>query len=250
MDALEALSLAKDALEAQAARLRDLIRQMQEAQARMDKAAKLLELEPRAKILRREWDWCRGLQEQAHGLRESILRWTLEQATVSRTAKLVELWPRVQEVRDLQAQWRGEDVAAGYIGTMVQRWKDASRSLQESEKLASLAPRVQWLRKSWEDAQEAESRLQGILAIVRRWPVVREVDWEDLEARARRIRALVRGVESRESMVQGLQKYRFTSAGLEATILETGKLVSDLEAKRPETCPACGGAMHKDGLHE
>ena len=141
-------------------------------------------------------------------------------------------------------------MAAGYIGAMVQRWKDASRTLQGSEKLASLAPRVQWLRKSWEGVQEAENRLQGIRAIVRRWPVVREVDWEDLEARARRIRALVRGVESRESMVQGLQEYRLTSAGLEASILETGRRVSELETKRPATCPVCGGAMHKDGIHE
>lgn len=250
MDALEALSLAKDALEAQSARLRDLIRQMQDAQARMDKAAKLLELEPRAKTLRREFDWCRGLQEQAHGLRESILRWNLEQGTVDRTAKLVELWPRVQEVRDLQAQWRGEDVAAGYIGSMVQRWKGAAKTLQESGKLAALAPRVQALRKSWNEVQETESRLQGIRAIVRRWPVVRVVDWEDLESRVRRVRALARGVESREAMVQGLKTFRLTFAGLQTTILDTGKRVSELEAKRPETCPVCGGAMHKDGLHE
>ena len=142
------------------------------------------------------------------------------------------------------------DVRLQMVRSTVQRWKDASRTLQESEKLAALYPMAQGLRKSWEDAQEAESRLQGIRAIVRRWPVVREVDWEDLEARARRIRALVRGVESRESVVQGLQKYRFTSAELEATILETGRRVSELEARRPATCPACGGAMHKDGLHE
>lgn len=249
MDALEALSLAKDALESKAERLRDLIRQMQDAQARMDKASKLLELEPRAKTLRREFDWCRGLQEQDHGLRESILRWTLEQATVSRTAKLVELWPRVQEVRDLQAQWRGEDVAAGYIGSMVQRWKGAAKTLQESGKLAALAPRVQALRKSWNEVQETESRLQGIRAIVRRWPVVRVVDWEDLESRVRRVRALARGVESREAMIQGLKTFRLTFAGLQTTILDTGKRVSELEAKRPGTCPVCGGAMHKEG-HE
>lgn len=247
MDALEALSLAKDALESKAERLRDLVRQMQDAQSRVDKASKLLELEPRAKTLRREFDWCRGLQEQAHGLRESILRWTLEQGTVDRTRKLVELWPRVQAVRDLHAEWRGEDVAAGYIGSMVQRWKDAAKTLQESEKLVALAPRVQDLRKSWNEVQETESRLQGIRAIVRRWPVVRAVDWEDLESRVRRVRALARGVESRETMVQGLKNYRLTFAGLQTTILETGKRVSELEAKRPATCPVCGGAMHKEG---
>jgi hypothetical protein len=249
MDALEALSLAKDALESKAERLRDLVRQMQDAQSRMDKASKLLELEPRAKTLRREFDWCRGLQEQAHGLRESILRWTLEQGTVDRTRKLVELWPRVQAARDLHAEWRGEDVAAGYIGSMVQRWKGAAKILQESGKLVALAPQVQALRKSWEAVQETESKLQGIRAIVRRWPVVRAVDWEDLESRVRRVRALARGVEIRETMVQGLQNYRLTFAGLQTSITETGKRVSELEAKRPATCPVCGGAMHKEG-HE
>ena len=132
---------------------------------------------------------------------------------------------------------------------MVQRWKEAAKTLQESEKLVALAPRVQDLRKSWNEVQETESKLQGIQAIVRRWPVVRVVDWEDLESRVRRVRALARGVESRETMVQGLKTFRLTFAGLQTTILETGKRVSELEAKRPATCPVCGGAMHNEG-HE
>ena len=247
MEALEALSLAKDALESKAERLRDLVRQMQDAQARIDKASRLLELEPRAKTLRREFDWCRGLQEQAHGLRDSVLRWTLEQATVDRTRKLVELWPRVQEVWKADEAWREKDARLQMIRSTVQRWKEATETLQESGKLVALAPRVQALRKSWNEVQETESRLQGIRAIVRRWPVVRVVDWEDLESRVRRVRALARGVESREAMVQGLKTFRLTFAGLQTTILETGKRVSELEAKRPETCPVCGGAMHKEG---
>ena len=249
MDALEALSLAKDALESKAERLRDLVRQMQDAQARIDKASRLLELEPRAKTLRREFDWCRGLQEPAHGLRESILRWTVEQETVDRTRKLVELWPRVQAVWEADEAWREKDVRLQMIRSTVQRWKEAAKTLQESGKLVALAPRVQALRKSWNEVQETESRLQGIRAIVRRWPVVRVVDWEDLESRVRRVRALARGVESREAMVQGLKTFRLTFAGLQTTILETGKRVSELEAKRPATCPVCGGAMHKEG-HE
>lgn len=250
MEALEALSTAKDALESKASRLRELVRQMQDAQSRMDKASKLLDLEPRIKTLRREFDWCRGLQEQAHGLRESTLRWTLEQGTIDKAGKLAKLWPRVQVLKDLQAQWRAEDVAAGCIGSMVRRWSEASEALEKSGKLVSLAPRVQALRETWEQAQEAGNRLQGIRSLVRRWPVVRVVDWEDLESRIRRLRSLSRGIETRETMVQGLQKYRLTSKALETSILETGKRVSELESRRPETCPACGGAMHKDGIHE
>lgn len=250
LEALEALSLAKAALESKVERLRDLIRQMQDAQSRIDKAAKLLELEPRAKTLRREFDWCRGLQEQAHGLRESILRWTLEQGTVDRTRKLVELWPRVQKVRDMEVQYEAVWLRNQHIEQIVRNWTRVSKTLQESGKLAALVPRVQALRKSWEAVQEAESQLQGIRSLVRRWPVVRVVDWEDLESRVRRVRALTRGVESRETMVHGLKTFRLTFAGLQTTILETGKRVSELEAKRPATCPVCGGAMHKDGIHE
>jgi hypothetical protein len=60
---------------------------------------------------------------------------------------------------------------------------------------------------------------------------------------------MIKGIEGRRELVAGLQNYRLTFAGLQATILETGKLVSELEAQRPETCPVCGGAMHKDQNH-
>lgn len=247
--ALEALEASKEALEAQASRLREIVRQLQDAQIRMDKASKVLELEPRAKVLRREYDWCRGLQEQAHKIRESVARWTLEQATIDRTGKLVALFPRVQGLKDTHAQWRAEDIAAGYIGSMVSRWKEASTALERAGKLVSLAPRVSDLRKTWEQVREAEAQGAGIRDLIRRWPVVRNVDWEDLESRTRRLKALARGIESREATVQGLRKYRLTIGALESSILETGKLVSELEAKLPATCPVCGGAMHKDGEH-
>lgn len=250
LEALEALSRDKESLESKASRLRELVQQMQDAQVRMEHASKLLDLEPKAKTLRKEWDWCRGLQEQAHGLRELALRWTVEQGTVDKAGKLAKLWPRTQGIRDSHAKWQAEDVCVGYIGGIVHRWKEASRALEGSQKLAALFPRVQEVRATWESVQETGNRLRGIQEIVRRWPVVRVVDWEDLESRVRRIRALVRGVEGREAIVQGLKKYRLTSEATEASILETGKRVSELEARRPATCPVCGGAMHKENGHE
>lgn len=249
LEALEALESSRNDKEAMAARLRELILQMEAAKIRMDRASKLLGLESRAKSLRREYDWCRGLQEKAHGYRELSYRWEVEHGNVSRTGRLAQLWPRVQALRDLRAQWVGEDTAAGYIRGMVSRWSDASMGVEASGKLVALASRVTGIRELWVDTQEAESRKAGIRELVRRWPVVRPVDWEDLDARVRRVRALVRGVDSRESTLQGIRKYILTSGALEATILETGKRVSELEAKRPESCPVCGGAMHKDGKH-
>lgn len=249
LEALEALESSKNDKEAMAARLRELIHQMEAAKVRMEQATKLLDLEPGAKSLRREYDWCRGLQEKAHGYRELSARWEREHWNASRTGRLAELWSRVQALKDIRAEWVGEDTAAGYIRAMVSRWANAARDTETSGKLAALAPRVAGIRELWGMAQEAESKKTGIHDLVRRWPVVREVDWEDMDASVRRVRALVRGVDSRESMLQGLRKYILTSGVLEATILETGKRVSKLEAMRPESCPVCGGAMHKDGNH-
>ena len=247
--ALEALEAQRLALEAKSKRLQELVAQMREARAKIQAVSKVLELEPRVKVLRREWDWCRGLQEQGHRIRETVARWSLELGTVAKSRKLADLWPRVQSLKDTYLQWRAEDVAQGYIRTMAGNWQKASKSLQEAGKLVSLAPRVQALRKSWNEAQETESRLQGIRSLVSRWPVVRVVDWDGLESRVKRAKAVVRGIEGRRELLAGLQNYRLTFTGLQATILETEKLVSELEAQRPETCPVCGGAMHKDGSH-
>lgn len=249
LEALEALEAQRIVLETKVQRLRELGSQMQEAENRIRAVSKILELAPRVHVLRREWDWCRGLQEQGHRIREAVARWSLELGTVTKSSKLADLWPRVQSLKDTYYQWRGEDVAQDYIRTMSQNWNKASRNLQEAGKLVSLAPRVQGIREQWERVQEAQKRVQGIRGLVSRWPVFREVDWEDLESRGKRAKVLVRGIDVRREMVIGLQNYRLTFTGLQATILETGKLVSELEAQRPETCPACGGAMHKDQRH-
>lgn len=245
LEALEALDGSRTALESQATRLRELIQQMQDAQARIAQASKLLELEPKAKTLRREFDWCRGLQEQAHGLRESILRCSLEQGTVSRTRKMVELWLRVQGVRALWSDWQLTQAKAESAESMVQGWDKASKILQESGKLVILAPRIQALRKSWEASQETDSRLQGIQSLVHRWPVVRVVDWDDLDSRIRRMKALAKGLETRQAAVASLKSFSFTFGVLQTTLIETKAQVSELEAKRPKSCPVCGGAMHK-----
>lgn len=247
LEALEALDKDRAALESQATRLRDLIQQMQDAQVRMIDASKLLELEPRAKVLRREFDWCRGLQEQSHGLRESILRWTLEQGTVSRTRKLVELGPQVKAVRVQEQEAAVAVWELDRIQRLSQGWQVAQSSLEHSWKLVALAPRVQAIRKSWDEVQEAETRLRGIQSLVHRWPVVRDVDWEDLDARVRRMKSLAKGLETRQASIVSLRNISFTFGALQTTLLETGKLVSTLEAQRPETCPVCGGAMHKEG---
>jgi DNA repair ATPase RecN len=247
--ALESLEAQRLALETKSKRLQELVAQMQEARAKIQTVSKVLELEPQVKALRREWDWCRGLQEQGHRIRETAARWSLELGTMAKSRKLADLWPRVQSLKDIYHQWRAEDVAQGYIHTMVGNWQKASKSLQEAGKLVSLAPRVQAIRDQWEQVQEAQRRLQGIRSLVSGWPVVRVVDWEGLESRVRRTKAMIKGIEGRRELVAGLQNYRLTFAGLQATILETGKLVSELEAQRPETCPVCGGAMHKDQNH-
>ncbi len=48
----------------------------------------------------------------------------------------------------------------------------------------------------------------------------------------------------REQVVE-VRNLRLTFADLETTILETGSRLSELVALRPETCPLCGGPMHK-----
>lgn len=249
LEALEALEAQRLTLETKVQRLRELGLQMREAQNRMQAVSKVLELEPRVKVLRREWDWCRGLQEQGHRIRETVAKWSLELGTVAKSRKLSDLWPRVQSLKDAYHQWRAEDAAQGYIRMMAGNWQKASRSLQEAGKLVSLAPRAQAIRDQWEQVQEAQKRVQDIRGLVSRWPVVRVVDWDGLESRVKRIKVMVRGIEGRRELVAGLQNYRLTFAGLQATILETGDLVSELEAQRPETCPVCGGAMHKDQNH-
>ncbi len=251
MDALDALDKALQALEAKRTRLAGLREQWDRTEQRARDQEAVIAMEPRVQKLRREWDWFRGILEQGHQIARIIVRWSEAETTVQRAGKLADLEPRALGCREtwdrLSAAFRGQE----RLGILCKRWTGESLALDRAQRVAGLESRVQGLRELWDRVDEQAMERGRLWILVSKWePIAKAVgtpvDWEDLEFRAKRLRALGRKLEGIQTEKEALAKWALTFAGLEATVQRSTETLAELEAGRPETCPLCGGPMHKE----
>ena len=178
---------------------------------------------------------------------EASEQWAKWEGVLTASEGVVKLGSRVQGLRDLVEKRQGHIDIGHVLHEFTGRWMSLETTEATVRSTLLLEPRVRALRADWEKAKAL--RLQGTLLrdLVERWSEIRvsSVDWEPLERGAKILRARMSRAQALREQVEGVRKFRLTITGLETTIQEAGKLVSELEALRPATCPLCGGPMHK-----
>jgi len=238
---------AHEALKTRVQKLQGIRSQIEELEARIQGSETIVSMEPRAKELRRLNDWRRGLMDQRRKLMEASEQWAKWEGVLTASEGVVKLGSRVQGLRDLVEKRQGHIDIGHVLHEFTGRWMSLETTEATVRSTLLLEPRVRALRADWEKAKAL--RLQGTLLrdLVERWSEIRvsSVDWEPLERGAKILRARMSRAQALREQVEGVRKFRLTITGLETTIQEAGKLVSELEALRPATCPLCGGPMHK-----
>ena len=264
---LEALEWVPSAVE-RMERLEALDKQIRGLQDARDKLAKLsgaweageqrireqdavLSMEPKVQKLRKEWDWFRGILEKGHKVRGLVERWEEAEITVHRASILAEFAEKAQECRKLWLDKEALDVRIVGIEALIVRWECEESALSRASHVAAFGDRVKGLRELADRALAADACAGRMEHWVREWDkaskaVGKPVDWEDLEFRAKRLRALARKLDGIQAEKGALEKWALTFTGLEATIQRSTETLATLEAGRPETCPLCGGPMHKE----
>ena len=247
LEALDALVETRTALETRVQKLQGIRSQIEELESRIAESETIVSMEPRAKELRRLNDWRRGLMDQRRKLMEASEQWAKWEDVLTASEGVAKLGSRVQGLRDLVEKRAKIAEHRAFLYNLTSRWTDSGRMDQKAGAIVAMEPRVRALRADWERAKAL--RLQGTLLrdLVERWSEIRvsSVDWEPLERGAKILRARMSRAQALREQVEGVRKFRLTITGLETTIQEAGKLVSELEALRPATCPLCGGPMHK-----
>ena len=247
LDALDTLVQAREAVETKVRKLQWLRGQIEELEARIKDTETIVSLEPRARELRRLNDWRRGLMDQRRRLMEASEQWAKWEDVLKASEGVVKLGSRVQALRDLMEKRQGFLDIGQVLHEFKGRWVVMETTEAKARSILMLEPRVRALRADWERAKAL--RLQGTLLrdLVERWSGIRvsSVDWEPMERGIKILRARMNRVQALRDQAEGIRKFRLTITGLETTIQEAGKLVSELETLRPATCPLCGGPMHK-----
>lgn len=247
LEALDALVQAHEALKTRGQKLQGIRSQIEGLEARIAESETLVSMEPRAKELRRLNDWRRGLMDQRRKLMEASEQWAKWEDVAEGAACTLFHATAVQALRDRLDQMGRLREQGKAVYVLRYRWQLSEEAFAEAGAVVAMEPRVRALRADWEKAKAL--RLQGTLLrdLVERWSEIRvsSMDWKPLERGAKILRARMNRAQALRDQAEGVRKFRLTITGLETTIQEAGKLISELESLRPATCPLCGGPMHK-----
>ena len=251
LEALEALDKQVQGLQEARSRLSRIMETWVATEVRIAEQNAVIALEPRVQKLRKEWDWFRGLMEQGHRVRDAVDKWTEAETTVRRAGVLADFEEKAQECRGLWKQMEALDSRIVVIEALVARWGCEESALSRALRVTEFGDRVQGLCELADKAR-GETLCAGRLGmLVRKWEEAskaagKPVDWEDMEFRVKRVRALARKLEGIQSEKESIAKWALTYTGLETIIQRSTETLATLETGRPETCPLCGGPMHKE----
>jgi DNA repair protein SbcC/Rad50 len=247
LEALEALVQARGTLGAKAQRLHGIADQIEAQERRIRESERIASLEPKVREMRRVNDWRRGLMDQRRRLQEVADQWERWERGAKSSEAVARLGARTKGLRGLVERREAVDWEGQKIGSIVLRWEHADRAIHASEGIVSLEPRAKALRALVDQRKALGLRATLLRDLVERWSSVSvsDFDWEAMARNAKVLRARFARAQGVRERAAELRSLRLTFADLATTILETGRTVAKLVALRPETCPLCGGPMHK-----
>lgn len=255
MEALDAVDKALQESRTAFDKLSRMSQAWEAAEARIRELDSVVSMEPRVQKLRKEWDWFRGILEKGHKVRGIVQSWETAETTVKRAGILADFETKAQECRKL---WDSVDEHAaerGRLWILVSKWEMDSEALAKVSRVVALDPTVQRVRELYHEALAENVCVSRMSKWIREWETASKaigepVDWEDLEFRIKRARAMHRRLEGVTGERDALAKWSLTFKGLERIIQGSTETISTLEAGLPDTCPLCKGPMHqKDQNH-
>lgn len=247
LEALEALVQAREALGTKAQRLRDIADQIEAQEQKIQEAQRIVSLEPRVREMRRVNDWRRGLMDQRRRLQEVADQWERWAGVYVSSGAIVANAPMAKDLRKLVEKREAVGVRSETLMSLRIQWESSEVKHRVFERIVSLEPRAKALRALVDQRKALGLRATVLRDLVERWSSVSvsDFDWEAVARKAKVLRARFARVQGVRERAAELRNLRLTFADLETTILETGNKVAELVALRPETCPLCGGPMHK-----
>ena len=247
LEALEALVQAREALGARAKRLRDLADQIEVQERRIRESERIVSLEPKVWEMRRINDWRRGLMDQRRKLQEVADQWERWERVAKSSEAVARLAPGLSFLFDLMERRDQVETLRRALVALRSRWTASEALAKASEGIVSMEPRAKALRALVDQRRALALQATLLRDFVERWSAVSvsDFDWEAVARKAKVLRARFARAQGVREQAAEVRNLRLTFADLETTILETGNRVAELVALRPETCPLCGGPMHK-----
>ena len=251
VDAVDALQAAKGNKETKLTKVAVVRCGLESEAAKVTKASKVVVLESAVQEAKKLAQAVTGVGSRLSLVSRHINALEAAKAAKARAAKVARLADDLESVVCLDA----EDLGARCRRRMVQDWIATYTEMQAK---AAKASKVARLQAAWEAAVGANTMLAAktlcrisVVGFVSKWASVKEsltvaAKVAALEFQMVKAHRLHRGLEATAGELESLRDWGLTIQGYKDKLNLKRSEVSDLEAKRPESCPLCGGAYGKE----
>ena len=159
---LKALEATSKDTEAKAARLRGLLADMRQAEARIQEARKLADLEPRVQELRKLAQAVTGIGSRVSTLSKLRDTWARVDKAAQDARRVASLEPRVQELRKLATRLQETGDRVTVLRSLVLQWTASGEAVRKLRVVADLEPKASRLRKIAGRLEGLEMKVAGI----------------------------------------------------------------------------------------
>jgi len=249
-DALDALQATKFAKELKHTDVMTLRHNLTFAHAQADKHKRVADLDAKVQEAKKLAQAVTGVGSRLSLVSRHVKALEAAKGAKAQAAKVAGLEGALETVVRLDAELLG----AHWRKRMTGEWVAAYTEMQAK---AAKASKVARLQGAWEAAVGANTMLAAktlcrisVVGFVTKWGAVKDsltvaAKVAALEYQMVKSYRFHRGFERTAGELESLRDWGLTIKGYKAKLVSKRSEVSELEAKRPESCPLCGGAYGK-----
>ena len=254
LDALDALQTLKEAKEAKLQSLSVLVAAMQDLKAKGEQASRVADLEAKFLEAKKTAQAVQGVSARLVSVSRLTTAWETATTARNKAAKVAKLSDALEAVLSLDARAIGVRLRL----RQIESWTTSYRTVKES---LSVAGRVARLSGDWEKALGTYTCISAKKVVIlsldewtRKYRTAKESSvlagkLAALEPLVLKVRKTAKVLDVRKGELRALEDWGLTIQGYKDKLVLKRSEVSELEAKRPESCPLCGGAYGKEKCH-
>ena len=251
LDALDALQAAKGEVETKLSKLSALRCGLESEGAKLAQARKVADLEPKVQEARKLAQAVTGVGSRLSSVARLVHGLEAAKASYAKASRVAGLAVVLQDVEAVRARLEVREAKLQGLQSWAREYRTVKDSLQVASKVAGLSGALEAVRESRRALEAEEGRLDTLKALGGRWALLdaRRRPLERLtalEAQVAKVRRMGRVLEDRRGELSSLKHWGLTIQGFRVKLESKRSEVSELEAKRPERCPLCGGAYGKE----
>lgn len=251
LDALDALQTLKDGKEAKLQSLSVLVATMQDLKAKGEQASRVADLEAKFLEAKRTAQAVQGVSARLVSVSRLTTAWETATTARNKAAKVARLSDALEACIRLEA----EEIGASERLRRLEAWTVSYRTVKESLSVAGRVARLSGMLDGCKalscEISAKNEEIKGLGAWVSAYRTAKESSvlagkLAALEPLVLKVRKTAKVLDVRKGELRALEDWGLTIQGIKDKLVLKRSEVSELEAKRPESCPLCGGAYGKE----